>query len=57
VHLTDHNLNELLRRLSGRDRRSVEEALAGKRSDEAAAVLRWLRKKLKRKARLKKRPR
>lgn len=55
--IADNNLSELLRQLPGRDRQAVEELLAGKRSDESAVILRWLRKRLKRVARLKKRRR
>jgi hypothetical protein len=55
--IADQNLNELLRQLPGRDRESVEELIRGHRTDEAAVVLRWLRKKLKHKVRGKKRRR
>jgi len=55
--IPDATLNRLLASLAPSERAVVEEHLAGRRSDEAQVILRWLRKKLKGKARRGKRRR
>jgi len=49
--LSDTNLAALVARLKPSERQAVEEAVKGKATDESAVILRWLRKKLKGKAR------
>jgi hypothetical protein len=53
--LSDNNLTELLNRLSPRDRKSIADALheGGQLSADVRAILRWLRRRLKRRARAK----
>jgi hypothetical protein len=55
--ITDTTLIEAMNTLNEAERQSVEQALKGQRTDEAAVILRWLRRRLKRVARAKKRRR
>jgi ubiquinone biosynthesis protein UbiJ len=57
MNLTDTNLAELLNRLSPRDRRLLSDALGegGQLTQDVRAILRWLRRRLKRRARSKRR--
>lgn len=59
MKLIDQNLRAVVAALSPAERRSLEEALREAKTwpDEARAVLRWLRRKLKRKARAAKKAR
>jgi hypothetical protein len=57
VRIESATLNELLRRLTGRDRETVEQLLRGKQSDEAGLILRWIKRRLKRRVRSKRKPR
>jgi len=49
--LTDNNLAALFAALDPRERKVIEAHISGKESDEAMAILRRLRRRLKRKAR------
>jgi hypothetical protein len=51
--ITDNDLSELLNRLSPRDRRLISDALrgGGQLTKDVRAILRWLRRRLKSKAR------
>jgi hypothetical protein len=55
--LSDNNLTELLNQLSPRDRRLLSDALheGGQFTQDVRAILRWLRRRLKRRARSKRR--
>jgi len=53
MNLTDSNLTELLNGLSSRDRKIIADALreGGQLTQDVRAILRWLRRRLKRRAR------
>jgi hypothetical protein len=54
ILITNADLSALLGTLTPARRQTIEELLKGKRSDESAAVLRWIRRRLKRRVRGKK---
>lgn len=51
--IADSNLASILASLRPSDRQVVEAHIKGKRSDDAAVILRWIRRKLKRRVRSK----
>jgi len=57
MNLADTNLAELLNRLSPRERRLLSDALgeAGQLSADVREILRWLKRRLKRRAQSKRR--
>ena len=49
--LVDANLSELLKRLTPAKRRALESAIKGERTHEAGVILRWIKRRLKRRVR------